>query len=75
MEKQWIQWNNSSHGVFLSHSLGGLESRKLFVVRVLVLVLVVTSLLGLHSPVYQNFLNQNCSLLSSSILVCQHSDK
>lgn len=31
MEKQWIQWkwNSSSHGVFLSHSLGGLESRKL----------------------------------------------
>lgn len=27
MEKQWIQWNSSSHGVF--HSLGGLESRKL----------------------------------------------
>lgn len=73
MEKQWIQRNSSSHGVF--HSLGGLESRKLFVVRVLVLVLVVPSLLGLHSPVYQNFLNQNCSLLNSSILVCQHSDK
>lgn len=27
MEKQWIQWNSSSHGVL--HSLGGLESRKL----------------------------------------------
>lgn len=73
MEKQWIQWNSSSHGVL--HSLGGLESRKLFVVRVLVLVLVVTSLLGLHSAVYQNFLNQNCSLLNSSTPECQHSDK
>lgn len=46
-----------------------------FVVRVLVLVLVVPSLLGLHSAVYQNFLNQNCSLLNSSTPECQHSDK